>query len=418
MKASEDHRGSLPSGSRIPELDGIRAVAILLVISCHYEGFNILLGGMPNFGWIGVDIFFVLSGFLITSILIELRGSETPIKVFYLRRVLRIFPVYYLTIVVVSVISLACREHMIHPGWYLLRFLFFQSLKDSPELFKQVFARLVGAAPKLTLFPQAPLPKVAPGVQLEPWANTLSAAWSLSIEEYFYIIWAPIVIFLKSPRKVAVAAFAIFTASIAIQFLGFAGQDNYFEFFCRVDTIMAGCMLALFFRLRTRLQAHHKRFAEIGVRAAAIFLTIVLVVILFLNRPMMGRELRDSPSFMILGLPVLSALLSIALGWVVLHRGQPNILLRALRLRPARYLGTISYSLYLFHVPVYCCILSLVSAFHLSGFLISLTVASISLAISITLSALSWRYLEKPILDLKDRWAATPARVVVGAGVI
>src|ERR1700686_5813670 len=71
---------------RIPELDGVRGIAIILVIGCHYEVFARQFWGLPKFGWIGVDIFFVLSGFLITSVLLNLRGRVDSFRIFYSRR--------------------------------------------------------------------------------------------------------------------------------------------------------------------------------------------------------------------------------------------------------------------------------------------------------------------------------------------
>ncbi|MFZ1939543.1 MAG: acyltransferase family protein [Terracidiphilus sp.] len=411
MNTSEYRRSKHSTPGRIPELDGIRAIAILLVIGCHYAGFSSLLWGLPEFGWVGVDIFFVLSGFLITSILVELRGTASPIKIFYIRRVLRIFPIYYLMILIVSVVSLASREHMIHFGWYVSRLLYLQSIKEAPALFHQVCLRLIGSGTGVALFHRAVLPLSARGADFGPWANSLSAAWSLSIEEYFYIIWAPIVILLKSRQKVVAAALLIFLVSIMIQYFGFTGQKNYFEFFCRMDTIMAGSMLALFLKLRGKLPIPSQKKADVAASSVGAIVAIVFISILLLNRPVVGHELRDSPSFLVIGLPALSILLALALGWVVLRCGETFFPLKVLRWRPARYLGTISYSLYLFHVPVYYMFLHLAAALQLSGFGVALAVGVLSLGSAITLSAISWKYFETPILNLKDRWAPTKARV-------
>ncbi len=406
--------GNRISPGRIPELDGIRAVAILLVVGCHYEGFCSLLGGLPSYGWIGVDVFFVLSGFLITSILIELRGATSPLKVFYIRRVLRIFPIYYLMILFVSAISLACREHMVHFGYYVSRFLFLQSFKDAPALFHRAWTALLNMKTPRALLQRSVLPLAEQGAQLGPWANSLSAAWSLSIEEYFYILWAPIVIFLEDRWKVAVAAGLIFGASVTMQYLGFAGEVDYFDFFCRISTIMAGSMLALFLRWRSRMPSPSQRHADTAAKILAGCLTIPFVAILLWNRPLLGHELRDSVSFMVLGLPIFSVLLALALGWIVQRQGGTFFPLRALRWRPVRYLGTISYSLYLFHAPVYFYMLHCATAFRLSGNLVPFAVSVAALSLSITCSALSWKYLETPILNLKNRWAPTEARVMAG----
>ncbi|HEX5284027.1 MAG TPA: acyltransferase family protein, partial [Bryocella sp.] len=80
--------------SRILELDGLRAIAILLVLGCHYPGFANRAKRLPEFGWVGVDIFFALSGYLITTILLGLRGRSAPYRTFYSRRAIRILPPY------------------------------------------------------------------------------------------------------------------------------------------------------------------------------------------------------------------------------------------------------------------------------------------------------------------------------------
>src|SRR5208282_5147788 len=102
---------SIASSKRIPELDGLRAIAILLVIGCHYEVFARQLWGLPKFGWVGVDIFFVLSGFLITSVLLNLRGQEKPFKTFYARRFRRILPPYIAFMILLYAACAALHDH-------------------------------------------------------------------------------------------------------------------------------------------------------------------------------------------------------------------------------------------------------------------------------------------------------------------
>src|SRR5262249_22413000 len=106
--ATTEPKGSIQnvqrSGTRVPELDGLRGLAILLVILCHYVGNaeHSSLGVWPsralaafNIGWSGVDLFFVLSGFLIGGILLEERESANYFRAFYMRRMFRILPLYY-----------------------------------------------------------------------------------------------------------------------------------------------------------------------------------------------------------------------------------------------------------------------------------------------------------------------------------
>ncbi len=398
---------------RIPELDGVRAIAILLVIGCHYEPFSELAGGLPSYGWIGVDIFFVLSGFLITSILIELRNTASPLKTFYVRRVLRIFPVYYLMILVISAVSLACNEHLVHFGYYVSRFCFLQSFEPSPALLHKAWTSILNLDLHRPLFSHVRLPGQQVGAPLAPWGNSLGIAWSLSIEEYFYLLWAPAVIFLKDRWKVGVAAAVLFFASVAIEYLGFQGLPDYFDFFCRVDTMMAGALLALFLRWRSRASVTSRRRADALLGVLAVILAAVCVAVLALNWPFLGRELRDSPSFMLLGLPAFSLLIALTLGWIVRRRGALLLPMRLLRCAPLRALGVISYSLYLVHIPVYYASLRAAAMFRLTGPAAGWIVSAAALFVSILCSALSWKFFETPILRLKDRWAPTQARVAL-----
>lgn len=397
---------------RISELDSIRALAILLVIGCHYSGFCSLFGGLPSDGWIGVDIFFVLSGFLITSILIDLRSVQSPLRIFYIRRLLRIFPVYYLMVLIVSLLSLVCHEHLVHPGYYASRFLFLQSLRDAPVNFHRAWLTLHHAVSPDKEFARKTLPLIQMGAPLGPWGNSLGVAWSLSVEEYFYVFWAPIVLYLHDRWKVGAVALAIFGMSAAIQYLGCRGLPDYFDFVCRIDTIMAGAMLAMFLRWRRQAEIACRRMADGFLKVLAACLIAAIAVILFANRPLLKHELRDSLSFMAFGLPAFSILLALMIGWVVERRGESSPVLRALRWRPACYLGTISYSLYLFHLPVYYGFLRLAAQFRYAGAGARLTVSVAALLTSVLCSALSWKYFETPILRLKDRWvpAAGPDR--------
>ena len=94
LAQSASGRSERANTSRVLELDGLRALAILLVLGCHYPGFANRAGHLPEFGWIGVDVFFALSGYLITNILLGLRTRPTPYRTFYSRRFIRILPPY------------------------------------------------------------------------------------------------------------------------------------------------------------------------------------------------------------------------------------------------------------------------------------------------------------------------------------
>jgi peptidoglycan/LPS O-acetylase OafA/YrhL len=162
----------------LPALDGVRGLAILLVMLTHFtlvqQGpvLDRLVGMAGRFGWTGVDLFFVLSGFLITSILLSSRGTGHYFRNFYARRTLRIFPLYFFVIFIATVVipslPFAWTEHFRVENW--TRPLYWLYLSN--------FA--------ITFSPDAS-------------NDMLGLTWSLAIEEQFYLIW-PILVLLLSRR--------------------------------------------------------------------------------------------------------------------------------------------------------------------------------------------------------------------------
>jgi len=171
-------------------LDGLRGVAILLVIACHFVSNLHIVGDGPAWiivalaqaGWTGVDLFFVLSGFLITGILVDARGSNTYFRAFYARRALRILPAYYgflfAIFVLLPLLNLGAGDNYMlarqHQGWYWL------------HLTNLMIA--IGEIPGRG-----------------PYPNTLF--WSLAVEEQFYFIWPAIVALCstRTLRRVCIA---------------------------------------------------------------------------------------------------------------------------------------------------------------------------------------------------------------------
>lgn len=161
------------SGARAyyPALDGLRAIAFLLVFSQHYVQ-------LP-WGWTGVEIFFVLSGFLITGILYDTRDAQHRFKYFYIRRSLRILPLFYFVLVVVTVFGLLVHSRM---SWGWLAWFFY---------FGNILPFLHQAAP------QSAFGLTSLGTVLSPTHNWLAMSvrhfWSLCIEEQFYLLWPAVV---------------------------------------------------------------------------------------------------------------------------------------------------------------------------------------------------------------------------------
>ena len=153
---------------RILELDGLRGIAIAMVLMRHYIHHPSLLLLGPQWGWMGVNLFFVLSGFLITSILLRLTDQPGALKIFYARRSLRLFPLYFLALLVYFVASAGV---------------------GTPQPAKTVFLYIS--------FLQAFLPPLVTHLKIVPHPDWVvmgfGVLWSLSVEEYFYVLWASLV---------------------------------------------------------------------------------------------------------------------------------------------------------------------------------------------------------------------------------
>jgi peptidoglycan/LPS O-acetylase OafA/YrhL len=170
--------------SRIRELDGLRAIAILGVFLAHFTPAGWGIFDLLYLGWSGVDLFFAISGFLITSILIGLRGQDASFKIFYWRRTLRILPPYYLVLILILVLALLRREQM--PYSIVVRYWLFLS-SVTPGLIKLAVSRLFfHTHPVFSAYHRATKYYI-PGFK-----DCIGIYWSLSVEELFYLIWAPV----------------------------------------------------------------------------------------------------------------------------------------------------------------------------------------------------------------------------------
>lgn len=233
---------------RIPALDGLRGIAILLVLVAHLTPDVVLhpsalewLRKIGLGGWIGVDLFFVLSGFLITGILLDAKAGSGYFRSFYGRRVLRIFPLYFAALLLIFVIlpslgffhSAGASEVIHHQGW--------------TWLFSTNFGMwLIGRA----------------GFASDEIAIT--HFWSLAVEEHFYLLW-PAIVWLTSLRRLPYWCAAGFALSLILRCIGvFALKAEPFFFVltpCRLDGLMMGAFLA------TQL----KTFGLLGLRRVAAY---------------------------------------------------------------------------------------------------------------------------------------------------
>ena len=331
---------------RIRELDGLRAIAIFLVLGCHYEGCSQLAWRIPELGWIGVDLFFCLSGYLITSILLGLRGRATPYKTFYSRRLMRILPPY------LAVIALVCvyvaHNHSLSAGWLAEQVFFLQAFQ--PQQNRAVWDVLTHL--RWHLHHLSSLVDDARRLSPEQAGATLSVHlvpfiyWSLSIEEYYNLLWAPIVLRLSRTAIVCVGVVICLIEMMLRWLTNF--PEVYFGVAYRFDALLYGAFLAI-------LLEHWRRTST--PRWSRTFLTTVLVTatacvagILFEIRPVLGNDPRSSPLVLVLGLPLLSIAFAALIGLLILRSDSKWWLSRLLRTRVFQFVGTISYTMYLVHL--------------------------------------------------------------------
>ena len=389
---------------RILELDGIRALAIMAVICCHYYPFSVMVYRLPELGWLGVDLFFVLSGFLITSILLDLRARPHPYKVFYIRRILRIFPPYYA--VMIAVIIIASLQHDDSFTWirFAKKAVFLQSFGSEIDIVKRAAHALTGARLP-DLFGMATLPPTLDRFPVSRFSNSFAPTWSLSIEEWFYILWAPLALRARR-RTLGIICIATCLGALLIRWLGFAGIRTYFDFASRVDMLLWGALLALWMERRQSLSPRRQNCGDTVMFAISFASGLLFVWILVSIRPLLGYEIRESALFMVFGLPLAGLSLAGILGYVILNAGSQSIPNRILRYGPLVGLGTVSYTLYLVHVSLYFLVSEVFS--RLMGYApvtyrSALVVSIVSAAVSVSVAWISFRYIESPILKYKDK---------------
>jgi peptidoglycan/LPS O-acetylase OafA/YrhL len=360
---------AIPLPERIPALDGLRAIAILLVLTSHTDR-----PGTSNqvfiLGWTGVDLFFVLSGFLITRILLSTRESPHYFRNFYARRILRIWPVYF-----------------------------------GMLLFVYAFERLGFLRSSETAWSWIALASFVQNfyVAAYGWAaipDWLGPTWSLAIEEQFYLIWpflvrkwsvatlkkfCMIVILLAPPVRAIVSHYALH-------------EDLPFLLtFCRLDSLCFGTMLALsYWSGDLRFVRWMKRLAIPAIALFVLFMTYA------------SLHTRETALYSLLAIFFAGSLACC----LTPQSPASTLLVRICSLVPLRFIGKISYCLYLVHIAVF----AIASSHPAQRFLVHIpgyyaqgwTQVAVNWIASIAVAAASWHIYESPILRLKRRFEDVP----------
>jgi peptidoglycan/LPS O-acetylase OafA/YrhL len=375
----------MESQKRIPELDGVRGLAILLVVILHYfaEVINPAPGSLLSYlqrvfgiSFSGVDLFFVLSGFLIGGILLDNRESGNYFQTFYARRFFRIFPLYYLVLSLFA-IAIACGAQRL----------------ESPQY--PIFSGALPFWSYLTYTQNF----VMASLKTTFGSYGLAATWSLAIEEQFYLV-APLLVRRTSDRAFAAVLIAIIVIAYVSRLLIPADPfiPAYVLPFCRADTLACGMLAALLIR-------------RIKLRSLPLYVgwfVLAAVVGLMIQQ----RVLRGSPAMLYYGYTAYAFFYMLTVLLAV--KGSP--LSAFFRLAPLRYLGNLAYCVYLIHVPVNALCHSLIR--HQPPALASIPDALVTLlafAMTVAIAQLSWLYFERPLLRHGHRFRYTANAATVSA---
>lgn len=366
------------NSEHIPALDGLRGIAILLVfphnanIYTAHPGFFWPLALEANAGWIGVQLFFVLSGFLITGGLLDTVSNPHYLRNFYVRRTLRIFPLYYLTLLV---------------GLVLIPML----LQSPPRTDLQ----LRGAA-ALALFLNnwvQPFGMVVPG---------FSHFWSLAVEEQYYLVW-PFVVRLCSARRLLHICLALVAIALLSRLLllaaGAPELTTYVYTVCRMDALAIGAITALLARNTVLMGALRHQVRALWAGAA-----ILLAAGALLSR----NYAKYNVVTVSVGYPLLAVSFALLVLIAVLGRDRSadNALTRALAHPVLCAAGRYSYGMYVLHLPI---ALGLAAPFqpwvNRLGSLAAPCYALIVVGLTFVAGWASYTMLERRFLLLKDRLA-------------
>jgi peptidoglycan/LPS O-acetylase OafA/YrhL len=361
--------------THVPVLDAIRGLAILLVLINHFIGEipfpNSFLGriidSLAKSTWVGVDLFFVLSGFLITGILYDTLGSRNYFRAFYARRFLRIFPLYYGFLFLVIAFS-----RPLQIEWHGRQYLYLAYLQNT------------GIARHIFSIPLSP-------------CLSINHLWSLAVEEQFYFVWPAVVFLCRNRLRLMGLAIALVLGSIAVRILMVhlhAPLGSIYTFTpARADSLMMGAILALAMRSSPQTRSSLSR-------AALWVLPGSLALLLALAWP--DRRLNwENARIAIFGYTLLALAGAALIVLSLMHRRVQA----AINQPVMRQLGKYSYGIYVLHYPIltFLYYLDLPGRVGFEGGALGprlLTSATAATA-SILLAVLSFQFYESRFLRLK-----------------
>jgi peptidoglycan/LPS O-acetylase OafA/YrhL len=348
----------------IPQLDGLRAIAIISVMLFHQHvlGFNL--------GWAGVQLFFVLSGFLITGILLETKDNPRYFRNFYFRRFIRIFPVYYLGLAAVVVIA-RLSGWGIEDVWYYI--LYIQNHHLALNSWRVGFPAM------------------------------FDHTWSLAIEEQFYILW-PLIVYMLDVRKLKIATVLLFIFAILSRVvLFFATHNPFLQYMLlptQVDTLAAGAFLAIIVREGDAW----RRWSVWNGVAMLVSGVCILVLVMYTGYDAYWYPVEWANSKPNL---ILISLMAVFFASLIFSSIFSNSVSKSvLELPWLIHIGKISYGLYLFHYPIFVLfnLMPLETINGEPGTLYHLVEIVLTFSLTYLLALASWKWFESPLLKYKDRY--------------
>ena len=356
-----------------PNLNGIRFIAAFLVIIHHIEQFKKILGYESNWanpvieqiGPLGVILFFVLSGFLITYLLLveEKQTKTISIKSFYMRRILRIWPLYYLIIIL--------------SFFVLSKFSFFNLGEWSSLVFTKFYLKLgffLLFLPNVALMAFKPIPFA-------------SQTWSVGVEEQFYLIWPILMRSVKNKKRLLVSII-IFYLTIKLSFFYFF--ENYVFWNAKLEILKAvfnsfsidcmaiGGLFALFlFEKSNLLKLLYSKYFQ-----TIIFLVLIVFIFKGIQIPYVNFEFY-----------------AVLFGILIINLAANKQTIINLENKPFHYLGKISYGLYMYHPLAIIITLKILYHYNLSNVYIQI---SLSVVITILLASVSYKYVESYFIKKKN----------------
>lgn len=324
----------------VPVLDGVRGMAILLVIVCHTLGLYKAIGGQYSSGlqkltfyvfgsgWMGVDLFFVLSGYLITGVLLNSLNDRYFFKNFYMRRVLRIFPVYYAYLIIIFIVMPnfvpLLKDQL--AGYFALHYVYLQN----------IFPYYSGLPEFLT-----------------------SHLWSLAVEEHFYLVW-PFIVFFVRDRRILLIGLGVTLSAILCRYylyywsgmrVGAITSYVYRLTFCRTDSLMLGALLAYSVRDAV-ISAVIKRYNSLMLLIFGLLSLVVIYKSYVDDLPQNVNKVVGG-----VGYTLFALFFTCLIARLVIEKN--NVLLESIFNNYfMRLMGKYSYAMYVIHVPIIAVIYS------------------------------------------------------------